>query len=107
MDLNNWFCKICSYQFGKKLVYDIHMSFVHKIEIPQSNSEKLAEIKKKGNNLLENAIASESGEKFVEQNNINIGKEDSKLFKCSICNFFTSQKSSLQQHIESASHKHN
>ena len=40
MDVNNLFCKICSYQFGKKLVYDIHMSLVHKIETDHFNSQK-------------------------------------------------------------------
>ena len=34
----NLFCETCSLQFGKKIVYDIHLSFVHNVK---ENEEKL------------------------------------------------------------------
>ena len=41
------FCQICSLQFDKKIVYDIHLSFVHKIKIKinSEDEEKFPEMK--------------------------------------------------------------
>ena len=41
------FCQICSLQFDKKIVYDIHLSFIHKIKknIKLEEDEKISEIK--------------------------------------------------------------
>ena len=44
MDADN-FCNICLLQFGNKFVYDIHMSFVHKIVAQHDDSDKLKEVK--------------------------------------------------------------
>ena len=43
------FCKNCSLQFDKKIVYDIHLSFVHNINIKVKSEEKTIEIKEKQN----------------------------------------------------------
>ena len=53
METNHLFCKICSYQFDKDIVYDIHMSFVHKINKEQHNYDKLTGIKQEENYLIE------------------------------------------------------
>ena len=39
------FCDKCSLQFDKKIVYDIHLSFVHKMNIEVKSEEKTVEIK--------------------------------------------------------------
>ena len=38
-------CEKCSLQFDKKIVYDIHLSFVHKMNIEVKSEEKTVEIK--------------------------------------------------------------
>ena len=47
MEINNkaFFCEKCSLQFDKKIVYDIHLSFVHKMNIEVKSEEKTVEIK--------------------------------------------------------------
>ena len=37
----NLFCEKCSLQFGKRIVYDIHLSFVHNTK--ENKEEKLTE----------------------------------------------------------------
>jgi hypothetical protein len=39
------FCKKCSLQFDKKIVFDIHMSFVHNISNNSANDGNPTEIK--------------------------------------------------------------
>ena len=39
------YCEKCSLQFDKKIVYDIHLSFVHKMNIEVKSEEKTVEIK--------------------------------------------------------------
>ena len=96
------FCKQCLLQFGKKLVYDLHLSLVHgeKMEIKTEplNSEKNS-IKNK-NDLLN------CEEKFQEPQETVGEKEASylvvhKSIKCNICDatFKTNQK--LKNHIRS------
>ena len=48
MEIKNkaFFCEKCSLQFDKKIVYDIHLSFVHKMNIEVKSEEKTVEIKK-------------------------------------------------------------
>ena len=58
METNNFFCTICSFQFDKDIVYDIHMSFVHKIDKKQSNDENLIDIKQEGVELTEKGYSS-------------------------------------------------
>ena len=49
MDL---FCDNCSLQFDKKIVYDIHLSVVHKIKGKSDIEEKPIEIKNFDNTKL-------------------------------------------------------
>ena len=76
MDKDN-FCNLCSMQFGNKFVYDIHMSFVHKIVTQQDKSEKLTEVK---GNYFQKGLSKYPHwleEKFG-------GKIEGKLFKVTI-----------------------
>ena len=123
METDSLFCKICSYQFGKKLVYDIHMSFVHKIDFQQNNSEKLIVMKNEDDTLMGKVDSPKSDEHSLEQTNQSndLQQEDKssapnqlnlnmqidavhtkiKSHMCSICNYSFSQKKSLKEDIES------
>ena len=49
---NNFFCEMCSLQFDKSIMYDIHMSFVHKKEQTKS-IEVEALIREKNEDLVQ------------------------------------------------------
>ena len=46
------YCEKCSLQFDKKIVYDIHLSFVHKMNIEVKSEEKTIEIKEEDESLV-------------------------------------------------------
>ena len=51
---NALFCDKCLLQFDKKIVYDIHLSFVHKISSKVESEEKTIEWKKITENSRKN-----------------------------------------------------
>ena len=125
-ELRKLFCTTCSFQFNKKIVYDIHMSFVHKIDKKQSNNEKLTDIQQEDDDLMENndSIISQNS---VQQNNdfdskheenehgsqTNAYKSDRKKptqdtsdkklkpHNCEMCDYSTTTKQNLKVHVES------
>ena len=46
------FCDECSLQFDKKVVYDVHLSFVHKTEDKVEIEEKKNQIKEENEGLV-------------------------------------------------------
>ena len=46
------YCEKCSLQFDKKIVYDIHLSFVHKMNIEVKSEEKTIETKENDAGLV-------------------------------------------------------
>ena len=94
---NNLYCEMCLLQFDKKIVYDIHMSFVHKKE--QTETMK--------------ALIKEETEDLVQDINLEIKEKPNKLncsnrkalISCSICQVSFSRKSSLKRHIEAVHEK--
>ena len=54
MTATNLFCEKCSLQFDKKIVYDIHLSFVHNVK--ENKDEKLTEINEKDGGLGQSYI---------------------------------------------------
>ena len=78
MDL---FCDKCSLQFDKKIVYEIHLSVVHKIKGKSDIEEKPIEIKdeKTNKNLL----------------SLDLIIEGTKSHKCLICDYTTSKRGNL------------
>ena len=51
MSLKDWYCEKCSLQFNKKVVFDMHLSIVHKeiIEIKETSTvEKRTRTKNNG-----------------------------------------------------------
>ena len=78
---SDWFCKKCNLQFGKKYVFDLHLSLVHgeKIEIknePLESEEVFQE--------------PQASKKVVDT-----------CLKCKICSSLFKTKRNLKKHIES------
>jgi len=116
-NLKDFFCEICSLQFDKKAVYDIHMSFVHKIGIKvKEESKDLGQDNNSENNQnsynlnypikkdLETPIScSICQANFSTKGNLKTHIDDvhneKKPHKCSKCDCSYSQKSNLKRHI--------
>ena len=92
---NALFCDKCLLQFDKKIVFDIHLSFVHKMSIKIDSEEKTIEIK---NEDTDSAFQTNS--KKPNQNIINPIDEGNKPHKCKMCNYTTSLRGHLNRHIE-------
>ena len=117
------FCDKCSLQFDKKIVYDMHLSIIHKTKVKNSSEFwegnqslmlKSDNTKSNMNNLSLNLIHKETKsheystsdnttsqkkplKKQVETNNIGSKNQH----KCLICDYTFSQKWHLKQHIAS------
>ena len=87
--LKDFFCEICSLQFDKKAVYDIHMSFVHKVAI----------IVKEKNEDLGQDNNSENNQKSYNLN-YPIKKNLETPINCSICQANFSTRGNLKSHID-------
>ena len=112
--LKDFFCETCSLQFDKKAVYDIHMSFVHKIEIlVKEETEDLEQENNQNSYYLSSPIKKDletpincyiCQANFSTQGNlkkhIKAVHEGKKLHKCSICDYSCSLKIDLMKHIE-------
>ena len=110
------YCEKCSLQFDKKIVYDIHLSFVHKMNIEIKSEEKELEIRENDAGLVLQCNITKSKQNIANSikkvNNSHSQKGNVKIHidsvhagnkphKCTICDYFFSQKRYLKQHIES------
>ena len=84
--MKEFFCEECALQFGKKLVFDLHLSLVH---------GKVLEIKKETKKFEENFIEAKKDEEKVQ---IVPLYERKKLFICELCDYSTSIKYHLNRH---------
>ena len=69
IEADNLSCELCSFQFDKDIVYDIHRSFVHKIDKKQYNELKLPNINQEDNDLMEEGNNSITNGNSLEQSN--------------------------------------
>ena len=78
------YCTKCSLQFDKKIIFDMHLSIVHK---------EIIDIKKEPtcSTLMENSDGTRSTSV----------QEKKKPFKCDMCDYSFSEKGSLKKHIAS------
>ena len=90
------YCEKCFLQFDKKIVYDIHLSFVHKMNIEVKSEEKTIEIKEEDEGLVLQCEITKS-----KQNIANSIQKGNNSHKCTICDYSSSQKGYLKQHIKS------
>ena len=107
--LSDWFCKKCNLQFGKKYVFDLHLSLEHgeKIEIknePLDSEEVFQEpqaSKKVADTCLKCEICSSL---FKTKRNlkgqVESVHEGKKSFICNICDTSFAKKTQLKVHIE-------
>ena len=92
---NALFCDKCSLQFDKKIVYDIHLSFVHKI------SDKVETEEKEIENMKEDAVSVFQSDTAKPNQNLVSIEERNKSLKCSMCEYTSKNKEYLNQHIKS------
>ena len=99
--IKDLFCELCSMQFDKKVVYDIHMSFVHKkTEEIYNNDQTMIKIE---NEDLTQEVAFESTQNSQKFNSSNERTEKSSM-KHSFCDdkippHIPSKKNKLSEHI--------
>ena len=87
--LKDFFCVVCSLQFDKKAVYDIHMSFVHKIAIVA---------KEKNENMGQDNNSENDQNSY--NSNYPIKKDLETPNNCSICQANFSTKGNLKTHTD-------
>ena len=92
------FCDVCSLQFDKKIVYDIHQSFVHTTEDKVEIEEKTIQIKEENEDL---AIHSNNTKSMTSLSSLDSTHKGTKSHTCSICDYSFSRKDHLMKHIES------
>ena len=105
--IKDLFCELCSLQFDKKYVYDVHMSLIHKKTMcPQSKIDETV-VKKKNLNLGQETSFDLIPNSII-RSNINKKNdavhEGKKPHQCSICDYSCATKSNLKSHID-AIHK--
>ena len=110
------YCEKCSLQFDKKIVYDIHLSFVHKICGKLESEEKTIEIKEvdscsvfhsdsKNSDSIEalnkmTKIKEEDRNAVFQTHSKKQVHEGKKPHKCSICDYSCSTTKNLKKHVE-------
>ena len=109
--MSDLFCNICALQFGKKYVFDLHLSLVHGEKIEVKKETPICEDKNiSEKEFLKSAVAKplkcdECHSVFKTKQNlkrhIQSVHEGKKQHKCSICDYTFSQKGHVKQHIES------
>ena len=111
MSLKDWYCSRCSLQFDKKIIYDMHLSIVHKesVEIkeepltcenePNLGSEKVQFICKFCDSEFETEINLNK--------HISSYHKEKTTFICEICDQSYSLKSNLNKHLKSTHEKKN
>ena len=104
MDL---YCKKCSLQFDKKVIFNVHLSIVHKEQIDikeeptdSTSKEEPDETRKKATVRCEicGKTCSHMGHMNKHVASVHEGK---KPFKCDICDCRFSQKSHMNSHVAS------
>ena len=91
----NLFCEICSLQFDKKIVYDIHMSFVHKMEQSKSLKKVEAMIKEKECSICKKSFST----KYTIKNHIEAYHLEDICVPCGICENTFKTRAALKLHI--------
>ena len=89
----DFFCTQCSLQFGKKYVFDLHLSLVH---------GKVLEIKNEAKDYEENFSEAKKDEEKVL---IAPFHEKKKQFICELCDYSASRKEHLKRHVSSLHEK--
>ena len=114
----DFFCERCSLQFGKKYVFDLHLSLVHGEKIEVKVELPLCEENLQDSQIIEKQFSCQSLDKREKPFNCNVCNasfarngnlkghtaavhEGKKPFQCNTCDARFTQKSSLKNHMES------
>ena len=82
------FCEQCLLQFGKKYVFDLHLSLVHGKKVDFSEFQVDGDISKDNGENYPLAIGNYScSQKVHMKEHIETVHEKKKSFKCAICNY--------------------
>ena len=105
MSLIDFFCSKCSLQFDNKIIYDMHLSIVHKLSVDLKEELLIYENKPSlgKEKLIFQCYSCDS--KFATEiswnQHIFSHQEVTKLFKCKLFDYSCSQKGDLNIHFES------
>ena len=109
MSFKDWYCSRCSLQFDKKVIFDMHLSIVHK-EIVEIKEESIT-FKDEPNLDTENVLlmCDICDSMFETQITLNqhIDSQHVKndTFTCETCDYTCPKKYTLKKHIESVHEK--
>ena len=111
MSLKDWYCSRCSLQFDKKIIYDMHLSIVHKESVKIKEEPLTCENEtnlgsEKALFMCEFCDSEFETEIILNQHILSYHKEN-KPFKCDICDYRCSRRSNLKRHVESVHEKKN
>ena len=92
------FCDKCSLQFDKKIVYDMHLSIIHKTKAEKV--EQSIEFWEENQSFMLNSDNTKSN-MYDLSLNLNHKETRKKPHECSICDYTSSKKGNLKKNIES------
>jgi uncharacterized Zn-finger protein len=98
MALMDLYCKKCSLQFDKKIIFDMHLNIVHKEKI--NIKEEPDETRKKAPVSCEICCKTFSKMANMKKHVASV-HEKKKPFKCNICDYSFTQKAHLASHVAS------
>ena len=109
-------CEKCPLQFGNRIVLNMHMASVHKIEAETINTEKFLTLKNengnqqshiKSSNIISKKIISayENRRPSNNKTHMEFVHENKKPYKCMICDSKISKKGTRNHHVKSVHEK--
>ena len=110
MSFADWYCSRCSLQFDKKIIFDMHLSIVHK-ESVEIKEETLAFENKPNLSSEKIKVCDIRDSKFEAKKTLNqhiaSDHKDNKSFKCDKCDHSYSNKGNLNKHVKSVHERNN
>ena len=102
--MEHLYCELCELQFDKQLVFDLHLSIVHKdnqinYRSTLGKEESVENIKEKSDEDIKEEALEDIYEEIVLSNFENDLTENNTL-KCTTCNKSYSQKKKLKRHMK-------
>ena len=101
--IKDFYCGLCSLQFGNKIVFDMHQSIVHGIAIKIKEELGISENKTRTENKPIQCSICEAT--FLSPRNLKIHIDSihkgKKPYKCNTCDASFSDKSNLKKHVSS------
>ena len=105
MSLMDSYCVKCSLQFDKKIIFNMHMSIVHK-EMVEIKEEPIDTVENEPEeNIINQSFSCEICEKkFSQMKTLKkhvSSVHETETFQCEICNIIFSKEAILKRHVSS------